>query len=111
MDLGGDPINAGQWITSYEDNWDPRNVYEAQLDGIPLPPERIPGIDSHLYVLPEGYKAPTSNTSGRSWLEYGGTIGLEFGKGLLQGAVNLANGLQDSAIAAINLTQMPGNWF
>jgi hypothetical protein len=44
-------------------------------------------------------------------LEYGGTIGLEFGKGLLQGAVNLANGLQDSAIAAINLTQMPGNWF
>jgi hypothetical protein len=81
MDLGGDPINAGQWITSYEDNWDPRNVYEAQLDGIPLPPERIPSIDSHLYVLPEGYKAPTSNTSGRSWLEYGGTIGLEFGKG------------------------------
>ena len=79
MDLGGDPINVGQWITSYEDNWDPRNVYEAQLDGIPLPPERIPGIDSHLYVLPEGYKAPTSNTSGRSWLEYGGTIGLEFG--------------------------------
>jgi hypothetical protein len=70
MDLGGDPINAGQWITSYEDNWDPRNVYEAQLDGIPLPPERIPGIDSHLYVLPEGYKAPTSNTSGRSWTEY-----------------------------------------
>jgi hypothetical protein len=70
MDLGGDPINAGQWITSYEDNWDPRNVYEAQLDGIPLPPERIPSIDSHLYALPEGYKAPTSNTSGRTWTEY-----------------------------------------
>jgi hypothetical protein len=69
MDLGGDPINGGQWITSYEVNWDPRNVYEAELDGIPLPPERIPNIDSHLYALPEGYIAPTSNTDGRTWME------------------------------------------
>jgi len=69
MDLGGDPINGGQWITSYEDNWDPRNVYEAELDGIPLPPERIPNIDSQLYALPEGYIAPTSNTDGRTWME------------------------------------------
>jgi hypothetical protein len=111
MAPGGDPTPRDQWITTYEANWDPRNFYEADLDGIPLPADRYLHLDAHLYKLPDGYVAPTSSTSGRTWTEYGGTVGLEFGKGLLQGAANLANGLQDSAIAAINLTQMPGNWF
>jgi len=111
MAPGGDPTPRDQWITTYEANWDPRNLYEAELDGVLLPEDRYVPDDSHLYKLPDGYVAPSSSTSGRTWTEYGGTVGLEFGKGLLQGAANLANGLQDSAIAAINFTQAPGNWF
>ncbi|MFM8264393.1 MAG: hypothetical protein ACKN9S_19080 [Pirellula sp.] len=70
MDLGGDPLSGDPWIITYEEDWDPRNVYESELDGIPLPEGRIPSYDRHLYVLPEGYKAPTSNTNGRSWTDF-----------------------------------------
>ncbi|MFN9463666.1 MAG: hypothetical protein ACK6B2_10740, partial [Planctomycetota bacterium] len=70
MGLGGDPLSGDPWIITYEEDWDPRNVYESKLDGIRLPEGRIPSLDQHLYVLPEGYKAPTSNTNGRTWMEY-----------------------------------------
>jgi len=70
MDFGGDPLSGDPWIITYEEDWDPRNVYESKLDGIRLPEGRIPSLDQHLYVLPEGYKAPTSNTNGRTWTEW-----------------------------------------
>jgi len=87
MAPGGDPTPRDEWITTYEANWDPRNFYQADLDGIPLPEDRYLHLDAHLYKLPEGFVAPTSNTDGRTWTEYVGIIGFEFGKGLLQGAV------------------------
>ena len=69
MAPGGDPTPRDEWITTYEANWDPRNFYEADLDGIPLPEDRYLHLDAHLYQLPEGYIAPTSNTNGRTWME------------------------------------------
>ncbi len=111
MASGGDPTPRDQWITTYEANWDPRNFYEAELDGVLLPEDRYVPDDSHLYKLPPGYVAPTSSSSGRTWTEYVWTVGIEYHNGLLQGALNTANGLQDSAIAAINFAQAPGNWF
>jgi len=66
MAPGGDPTPRDEW---YEANWDPRNFYEADLDGIPLPADRYLHLDAHLYQLPEGYIAPTSNTNGRTWME------------------------------------------
>jgi hypothetical protein len=70
MAPGGDPTPRDQWITTYEANWDPRNFYEADLDGIPLPADRYLHLDAHLYKLPDGFVAPSSNTSGRTWTEW-----------------------------------------
>ena len=70
MAPGGDPTPRDEWITTYEANWDPRNFYEADLDGIPLPEDRYLHLDAHLYKLPDGYVAPTSNKNGRTWTEW-----------------------------------------
>jgi hypothetical protein len=77
MAPGGDPTPRDQWITTYEANWDPRNFYEADLDGIPLPADRYLHLHAHLYKLPDGFPASIHRSvhGGTGYLSKGGIGG------------------------------------
>ena len=76
--------------TYTEPNWDPRNTYEAGLDGVPLPPYHNTASDV-ITELPPGYVYPTCNTAGKTWIDFfAGRRG-----DAADQAANLASGLGD----------------